>query len=581
MMEPTDNAIHAGCLGNINATWTFTGRAGHSARPWHADNAIHKAARAIAPFVGARARGARVRRPEVLRGGLGDDDLRRDRHQRRPGQRHRRGQLPLRPRPLARGGRGAARRAVPRGARRDLQLAVRARAARQPARRAAALAPATGRPSRRGRRWPSSAAPASTRSTSAPASPPQAHQADESVRDRRASIEAYRVLEAFARVRLSPVLAGLRTYPFLQLNEAKRQLAAARRGLRRLRDRRAARGDAGLHPRGAGGGDRAARAVPVGRRAARSCAPRSPAWARAPLRRRARPGHRGRADARLQGGDLPPRPGGGRRAGRGADAVVPGLRARRGVRGQASCWSCRCGPSNGFLPDLDAVDAATWARVAVLWLNYPNNPTAATATLEFYERRRRWPASTTSCWPATRPTRSCTSAPTRRCRRCRSPTAPTCSSSTRCPSARRCPATAPGFAAGDPEVIAALRKYRPNVGVAPLEMVQRAAVVAWGDEAHVDAVRDTYRAKRDVVLPALERRRVPQRGRRRDVLPVARGRRGARLAAAGGRRRGHARALLRRRRRGLRPARARAVARGLRARRRAAERASSSRAGPR
>ena len=48
MMEPTDNTIHAGCLGNINATWTFTGRAGHSARPWDGDNAIHKAARGIA-----------------------------------------------------------------------------------------------------------------------------------------------------------------------------------------------------------------------------------------------------------------------------------------------------------------------------------------------------------------------------------------------------------------------------------------------------------------------------------------------------------------------------------------------------
>jgi succinyl-diaminopimelate desuccinylase len=48
MMEPTDNAIHAGCLGNINATWTFAGRAGHSARPWDADNAIHKAARGVA-----------------------------------------------------------------------------------------------------------------------------------------------------------------------------------------------------------------------------------------------------------------------------------------------------------------------------------------------------------------------------------------------------------------------------------------------------------------------------------------------------------------------------------------------------
>ena len=48
MMEPTDNAIHAGCLGNVNATWRFHGRSGHSARPWLADNAIHRAATAIA-----------------------------------------------------------------------------------------------------------------------------------------------------------------------------------------------------------------------------------------------------------------------------------------------------------------------------------------------------------------------------------------------------------------------------------------------------------------------------------------------------------------------------------------------------
>jgi succinyl-diaminopimelate desuccinylase len=47
MMEPTANAIHAGCLGNINATWTFHGRSGHSARPWLADNAIHRAGEGI------------------------------------------------------------------------------------------------------------------------------------------------------------------------------------------------------------------------------------------------------------------------------------------------------------------------------------------------------------------------------------------------------------------------------------------------------------------------------------------------------------------------------------------------------
>jgi succinyl-diaminopimelate desuccinylase len=48
VMEPTGNALHAGCVGNINATWTFRGTAGHSARPWLADNAIHRAGRGIA-----------------------------------------------------------------------------------------------------------------------------------------------------------------------------------------------------------------------------------------------------------------------------------------------------------------------------------------------------------------------------------------------------------------------------------------------------------------------------------------------------------------------------------------------------
>ena len=48
VMEPTANTIQAGCLGNLNATWTFHGTAGHSARPWLADNAIHRAARGIA-----------------------------------------------------------------------------------------------------------------------------------------------------------------------------------------------------------------------------------------------------------------------------------------------------------------------------------------------------------------------------------------------------------------------------------------------------------------------------------------------------------------------------------------------------
>ena len=48
VMEPTAGAVQLGCLGNLNATWTISGSAGHSARPWLADNAIERAARAIA-----------------------------------------------------------------------------------------------------------------------------------------------------------------------------------------------------------------------------------------------------------------------------------------------------------------------------------------------------------------------------------------------------------------------------------------------------------------------------------------------------------------------------------------------------
>jgi succinyl-diaminopimelate desuccinylase len=63
MMEPTANELHAGCLGNVNATWTFHGRSGHSARPWDADNAIHAAARSIAAL-------AAFKREEVAFDGL-------------------------------------------------------------------------------------------------------------------------------------------------------------------------------------------------------------------------------------------------------------------------------------------------------------------------------------------------------------------------------------------------------------------------------------------------------------------------------------------------------------------------------
>ena len=40
---------------------------------------------------------------------------------------------------------------------------------------------------------------------------------------------------------------------------------------------------------------------------------------------------------------------------------------------------------NDFLPDLEAIPAEVLQRARILWLNYPNNPTGAIASLEFFE----------------------------------------------------------------------------------------------------------------------------------------------------------------------------------------------------
>ena len=56
LLEPTDNTIQAGCLGNLTARIVFHGVSGHSARPWTAENAIERALEGLRPFAGIEPR---------------------------------------------------------------------------------------------------------------------------------------------------------------------------------------------------------------------------------------------------------------------------------------------------------------------------------------------------------------------------------------------------------------------------------------------------------------------------------------------------------------------------------------------
>jgi acetylornithine aminotransferase len=160
----------------------------------------------------------------------------------------------------------------------------------------------------------------------------------------------------------------------------------------------------------------------------------------------------------------------------------------------------------GFLPDLGAVSADTWERVALLWLNYPNNPTAATAPLELYEqaaalaREHSFLLASDEAYSEIYFGAAPPASALQVADRTNVVALNTLSKRSAMPGYRS------GLIAGDPEVIAALRKYRPNAGVAVPDFVQRASIAAWGDEQHVAAMRETYRVKRDAMLPALEAR---------------------------------------------------------------------------
>jgi acetylornithine aminotransferase len=160
---------------------------------------------------------------------------------------------------------------------------------------------------------------------------------------------------------------------------------------------------------------------------------------------------------------------------------------------------------NGFLPDLDAVSSETWERAAIFWINYPNNPTGAVAPLEFLERAADLAAehdfllaadeAYTELWFDTPPHSALETAD-----RSHVAVFQTLSKRSSMTGYRS------GFVAASPELIAALKQYRPSVGTAPQEFVQRASVAAWNDETHVARTREIYRRKREALLPSLARK---------------------------------------------------------------------------
>jgi succinyldiaminopimelate transaminase len=154
---------------------------------------------------------------------------------------------------------------------------------------------------------------------------------------------------------------------------------------------------------------------------------------------------------------------------------------------------------NGFLLQPEAIDPE---RTRILWINYPHNPTGATATYEYLERVVEFCRNhdillfSDECYNdiyCGEPPPSILEITTER-------TLAFCSLSKR----SGMTGYRSAMMAGDPELISALRKLRPSIGVATQSFVQDAATAAWDDDAHVEKRRRTFGEKRDLFTAFFE-----------------------------------------------------------------------------
>jgi len=155
---------------------------------------------------------------------------------------------------------------------------------------------------------------------------------------------------------------------------------------------------------------------------------------------------------------------------------------------------------NGFLLPPETIDPK---RARILWINYPHNPTGATATYEYLEevvefcRRHDILLFSDECYNdiySGEPPPSILEITTER-------TLAFCSLSKR----SGMTGYRSAMMAGDQELISALRKLRPSIGVATQSFVQDAATAAWGDDEHVEERRRIFGEKRALFTQFFEK----------------------------------------------------------------------------
>jgi len=169
-----------------------------------------------------------------------------------------------------------------------------------------------------------------------------------------------------------------------------------------------------------------------------------------------------------------------------------------------------CKATNGFIPDFDAIDSATWDRCQLLYVCSPGNPTGAVFDRNTLTRlielahRHDFVIASDECYgdiyldESAPPTGLLQAA-----------AAMGNDSFSRCiifnslSKRSNAPGLRSGFVAGDAALVQGFLSYRTYHGCAMSLPVQNASVAAWSDEAHVVENRRLYREKITAVTEIL------------------------------------------------------------------------------
>ena len=170
-------------------------------------------------------------------------------------------------------------------------------------------------------------------------------------------------------------------------------------------------------------------------------------------------------------------------------------------------------PMRNFGCDYGSVPDEVWARVQLMYICSPGNPTGATLTLDDWQQvfaladRHGFVIAADECYSeiyhgSTAPLGALEAAHALGRSGGDNPYANLVVFSS-LSKRSNVPGMRSGFVAGSPEIIKKFLLYRTYCGGAMSPPVQMASIAAWGDEAHVVNNRDKYREKFSLVTPML------------------------------------------------------------------------------